>query len=196
LFVSLVVALGFAGCGTGNGRAGPLEDPPIITSATYQHTLYNGKPQPIEAKTARENAPLVVAYFASLDALERGEGGTAKPPVEVGDYYVRIERPAGGGFAAGRTISVEYHLQKALVVISAAAKQQAQYDGLPKTVAVSVDQPVTLAVTYYAAGNPDPLEGPPAELGDYAVKISFAGDPHYLGASKDVEFSIVDMPRD
>ncbi|MDR1250124.1 MAG: hypothetical protein LBK63_12585, partial [Treponema sp.] len=73
LFVSLAMVLGFAGCGTGNGRAGKalLEDPPVITSATYQHTLYNGKPQPIEAKTARENAPLVVAYFASLDALER-----------------------------------------------------------------------------------------------------------------------------
>ena len=188
-FVFLALVLGFSGCAA---REASLEDPPIITSATYQHTLYNGKPQPIEAKTAKETAPLVITYFASLEALERDEGGTRSPPVEVGDYYARIERPAGGGFAAGRTIPVEYHLQKALVVISAEDNQQFYYDGLPKTVSVSADQPVSLAVVYYAAGSAAALDGPPVEPGKYVARIIFRGNANYLGASKDAAFFIVD----
>jgi hypothetical protein len=188
LFAAL--ALSFAGCGVGSGTASPLEDPPIITSATYQHTLYNGRPQPIEAKAAQENAPLVVTYFPSLEALERDEGGTAEPPVAVGDYYARIERPEGAGFAAGRAIAVEYHLQKALVAISAADKQQFRYDGLPKPAAVSVDPPVALAVAYYADGSAAALDGPPVEPGDYIARISFGGNANYFGASKEIVFSI------
>jgi hypothetical protein len=182
------LALGLAGCGTGKAREAPLEDPPIITSATYQHALYNGKPQPIEARAARENAPLAIIYFPNLEALERDDGGTTEPPVEVGGYYARIDRPAGGGFAAGRPIAVEYHLQKALVVITAEDRQQFRYDGFPKTAAVSVDQDVPLAIAYYAAGKA--LDGPPVEPGEYVARISFGGNAHYLGASKEVAVSI------
>ena len=192
LFTAALLVLGFSGCGAGGGPAARLADPPIITSATYQHTLYNGKPQPIAAETAGETAPLVITYFTSLEALERDEGGTREPPVEVGDYYARIERPAGRGFAAGRTIAVEYHLQKALVAITAADKQQARYDGFPKSVAVSVDQPVALSVVYYAAPGGTALGGPPVEPGEYVARISFGGNARYLGASKDVRFSIVE----
>jgi hypothetical protein len=193
LALALALALGLPGCGAGKGRAGEvlLEDPPIITSATYQHTLYNGKPQPIEAKAAREGAPLAVAYFPSLEALERDEGGTTEPPLEVGDYYARIDRPAGGGFAAGRAIAVEYHVQKALVAIVAEDGQQFRYDGLPKTVAVSVDQPVDLTLVYYAAGSAEALAGPPVDPGEYVARISFGGNANYMGASKDLAFSIV-----
>jgi ABC-type nitrate/sulfonate/bicarbonate transport system ATPase subunit len=189
----LAIVLGFPGCRTGKGTAQdlPLEAPPVITPATYQHTLYNGKPQPIEAKANREGAPLAITHFASLEALERDEGGTAEPPVAVGDYYARIERPAGGGFAAGRAIAVEYHVQKALVAIAAADKQQLYYDGLPETIAVSVDQPVPLTIAYYAAGSAAALDGLPVDPGDYVAKISFGGNANYLGASKDVVLSIV-----
>ncbi|MDR0584155.1 MAG: hypothetical protein LBG57_07415 [Treponema sp.] len=190
----------FTACGTGKGAAGeseiPLEDPPIITSATHQHTLYNGQRQPIEAKTAREGAPVLVTYFTSLEALENDVGGTTEPPVEIGDYFVRIERPAGNGFAAGRPVSVEYHLQKALVTINAAEKQRAVYDGLPKTVAAAADKPVDLTIAYYPAGSAVPLDGPPSEPGDYLAKISFAGDTHYMGASKEVEFLVERANRD
>ena len=190
LCVALVCAALCTGCG--KGREAPLEDPPLITSATYQHTLYNGKPQPIEAKAAREGAPLAITYFPSLAALERDEGGTTEPPVEVGDYYARIDRPAGGGFAAGRAVAVEYHLQKALVAIAAADRQQFRYDGHPKAAAVSVDPPVELAVAYYAAGSSRALESPPVEPGEYLARISFGGNARYLGASKDVALFIVD----
>jgi hypothetical protein len=177
-------------CGTGKGGEAAPEDPPIITSATYQHALYDGKPQPVEARTAREGAPLLVTYFPSLEALERDEGGTAEAPVEPGDYYARIERPAGRGFAAGRNITVEYHIQKALVTITGEETQEAGYDGLPKTVKVRADKPVDLVITYYPAGSAVLLPGPPVEAGDYRVRVSFAGDAHYLGASKDIDFSI------
>jgi hypothetical protein len=187
----MFLALVLAACGTAKTTEPAPEDPPIITSATYQHTLYNGKPQPIEARAAREDAPLLVTYFPSLEALEKDEGGTSEPPVEVGDYYARIERPAGGGFAAGRSIPVEYHVQKALVTISGAEKQRALYDGLPKTVIVSADQNVVLGVVYYPAGSAVPLSGPPVESGEYLARVSFAGDGRYMGASKDIEFSIV-----
>jgi hypothetical protein len=171
------------------------EDPPIITSATYQHSLYDGKPQPIEARAAREGAPLAVTYFPSLEALERDEGGTREPPVEPGDYYARIERPAGGGFAAGRSIPVEYHLQKALVTVTGEEKQRAEYDGLPKAVRVGADKPVDLDIMYYPAGSTVPLPGPPTEPGDYRAAVSFAGDGHYLGASREIEFSIIRPSR-
>jgi hypothetical protein len=194
-FYLIFFVLVLTACGTGKGAELALEDPPIITSATYQHTLYNGKPQPIEARSAREGAPLVVTYFPSLEALEKDEGGTAEPPVEVGDYYARIERPAGGGFAAGRNISVEYHVQKALVTISGAEKQRAEYDGLPKTVNVTADKPVALILAYYPAGSAVPLSQPPVEPGDYRVTVGFAGDARYLGASRDIEFSIIRSSR-
>ncbi|MDR1972852.1 MAG: hypothetical protein LBQ46_13135 [Treponema sp.] len=181
--------------GTGKGGGAAMEDPPIITSATYQHTLYNGKPQPIEARAAREGAPLAVTYFPSREALEKDDGGTSEPPVEVGDYYARIERPAGGGFAAGRSIPVEYHVQKALVTIGGAEKQEAPYDGLPKTVTVWADQSVSLNIVYYPAGSALPLSGPPIESGEYLARVSFAGDGRYLGALREIKFSIAGPAR-
>jgi hypothetical protein len=92
-----------------------LKDPPIITSASYQHTLYNGESQPIEVKAARDDAPpFVVTYFASEADLENGVGGRTEAPSEVGVYYARVERPAGNGYRQGNAIKVEYHIQRAL----------------------------------------------------------------------------------
>jgi hypothetical protein len=108
----LIAALALAGCGL--RKSAPL-DPPIITSASLQHTLYNGARQPIDARTAKDDAPeLRVTYFPSEDALERDEGGFTEAPVEVGTYYARIDRPAGNGYRAGRSITVEYVIQAPL----------------------------------------------------------------------------------
>jgi hypothetical protein len=93
-----------------------LEDPPIITSASYQHTLYNGKPQPIEARAAKEDVPpLIITYYLSEEALLRNEGGFSEAPSEIGTYFVKIERPSGSRYRAGPPVKVEYHIQKPLV---------------------------------------------------------------------------------
>jgi len=171
-----------------------LEDPPIITSATYQHTLYNGRGQPIEATASKEGAPLpVITYFRSEEDLHADRNGSSKAPAEVGDYYVRIRRPAGNGYRAGKDITVEYHIQKALVTISAEARQEFAYNGSPRTVVFSVDQNVEPGVAYYHAASVMrgfPLSGPPVERGIYRVVISYAGDAHHMGASKEVELVI------
>ncbi|MDR1893474.1 MAG: hypothetical protein LBQ61_02120, partial [Spirochaetales bacterium] len=133
LFAALLFSWGFSGCGTRSPRA--LDEPPIITSATYQHTLYNGQPQPISAETARPGPPPVeLTYFPSEEALFNDQGGTSQAPVEPGRYYVRIRRPEGNGYAAGRDISVEYTIQKALLHIVAEESQSFPYDGSPKPV--------------------------------------------------------------
>jgi hypothetical protein len=197
VFAAVFCAL--AGCGVREAAA-DLEDPPIITSATYQHTLYTGKPQPIEARAAGEGPPpFVVTYFPSLEALERNEGGTAEPPSAVGSYYARIERPPGNGYARGRDIPVEYYIQKAFVNILAEEKQEALWDGLPKRARASAEPPVELTVTYYpypGAGGPGaegplPLKEPPRDPGVYRAVISYPGDENYRDASREVEFSIV-----
>ena len=169
----------------------PLEDAPIITSSTYQHTLYNGRGQPIEAKASKEGAPPpVITYFRSEEDLHADRDGSSEAPVEVGKYYVRIRRPAGNGYKAGNDITVEYHLQKALVTISAEEKQEFMYDGKPKPVVFSVDQNVEPGVAYYRSSSEQPLNGPPAERGLYLVIISYNGDAHHLGSSKRVELAI------
>jgi hypothetical protein len=133
------VALSFTACTSKQA----LEDPPIITSATHQHTLYNGRGQPIEAVAAKEGAPPpVITYFRSEEDLHADRNGSSEPPAEVGNYYVRIRRPAGNGYRAGKDITVEYHIQKALVTITAEARQEFAYDGIPKAVVFSVDQNV------------------------------------------------------
>jgi hypothetical protein len=202
-FVSTVLLTGaLTVCGSGEKN---LEEPPIITSATHQHTLYTGKPQGIEAKAIREGAaPFVITYYPSLAALEKDEGGTTQAPSAVGDYFVRIERPAGNGYARGRDIPVEFHLQKAFVTITAEEKQQAVYDGQPKAVQARADAPVDLVFTYFpsaaarqqgVAGNGQPVSGgssqAPAEAGVYYVVVSFPGDGNYRDAAKDVELAIV-----
>jgi hypothetical protein len=182
-----VVALCLTACGIRNSA---LEDPPIITSATYQHTLYNGKPQPIDVRAAKEDAPpFIITYFPSAEALRHNAGGVTEVPAEVGSYYVQIKRPAGNGYKAGPDITVEYYIQKAFVPITGEEKQAYTYDGTPKQ--ARVDAPVELAFAYYPAGTPHlPLEGPPVEPGSYRVVVSYPGDDRYMGLSKELELVI------
>jgi hypothetical protein len=164
-----------------------LEDPPIITSATYQHTLYNGRPQPIDAQAAKEVPPFVITYFRSEDDFWNNAGGTIEVPGEVGVYYARIERPAGKGYREGKPIKVEYYIQKAFVPIEAEPLQEFGYDGTPK--AALVNSPVTLTTSYYNETQM-PLAGPPVERGRYRAAISYPGDSRYMGASRDIELVI------
>jgi len=168
-----------------------LEDPPIITSASHQHTLYNGREQAVEAKASKEGAPLpVITYFRSEKDLHADRNGSSVAPVEVGNYFVRIRRPAGNGYRAGRDITVEFHIQRALVTISAEARQEFPYDGNAKTVVFSVDQDVEPSVTYEKIlpieGSREVLSGPPVEYGFYFATITWSGDARYMGASKEV----------
>jgi hypothetical protein len=193
----MAAVLVLAACSSENEatlESGSLKDPPIITSATHQHTLYNGRGQPIEAASAKDDAPApVVTYFPSEENLLRNEGGNAEAPSGVGDYFVRIERPAGNGYKQGPDIKVEYHIQKALIAIRAEDKQEYTYDGNPKPAAASVDAPVELSFAYYplAADKADPpLPCPPVGRGVYRVRISYPGGANYMGASKEVELTI------
>jgi hypothetical protein len=168
-----------------------LEDAPIITSATHQHTLYNGRGQSIEAKTSKKDAPpVIVTYFHSEEDLYADRNGTSQAPVEVGNYFVRIRRPAGNGYRAGDDITVEFHIQKALITISAETRQEFIYDGNPKTIVFSVDQNVKPNIVYYHSSSDMPLNTPPIERGLYPVIISYNGDVHHMGASKRVELII------
>ena len=189
-FIVTVAALSFTACTSRQA----LEDAPIITSATHQHTLYNGRGQPIEAVAAKEGAPSpVITYFRSEEDLHADRNGSSEPPAEVGNYYVRIRRPAGKGYRAGKDITVEYHIQKALVTITAGDRQEFAYDGSPKAIVFSVDQNVELDVAYYHAASAMrgfPLSEPPTERGVYRAVISWSGDAHYMGASKEVELAI------
>ena len=182
-----IAVLVFAACSSKQA----LEDPPIITSATYQHTLYDGRGQPIEAIASKEGAPSpVITYFRSEDDLNADRNGSSEAPSEVGDYYVRIRRPAGNGYRAGNDITVEYHIQKALVTITAEARQEFVYDGEAKAVVFTIDQNVEPGVAYYRTTRDEPLNGAPVEIGVYLAVISWGGDAHYMGASKEVEFVI------
>jgi hypothetical protein len=171
-----------------------LEDPPIITSATYQNNLYTVQPQPIEARAAKEVSPFVITYFRSEDDLWNNARGTVEVPSEVGAYYVRIERPAGKGYKEGKPIKVEYYIQKTFVPFEAELRQEYDYDGTPK--AVLVKSPVTLTISYYneaAPGEPAPrtaLAGPPVERGRYRAAVTYPGDGRYMGASWDIELII------
>ena len=168
-----------------------LEDAPIITSATHQHTLYNGRGQPIEAAASKEGAPpVVITYFRSEEDLHADRNGSSEAPAEVGDYFVRIKRPAGNGYRAGNDVNVEYHIQRALVTISAESRQEFAYNGSPRAVVFSVDQNIEPGVAYYRAVRGGSLGGPPIERGVYSVVISWSGDAHYMGASKEVELVI------
>jgi hypothetical protein len=168
-----------------------LEDAPIITSATHQHALYNGMGQPIEAKVSKEGAPTpVISYFLNEEDLHADKNGSSEAPSEVGDYYARVRRPAGNGYKAGKDITVEYHIQKALVTISADEKQEFAYDGNPKEAVFSVDQNVKLNIVYCLFTSDTPLQGPPSERGLYSVFISYDGDARRMGASKKIELIV------
>jgi hypothetical protein len=180
-------ALAFAACLSKQA----LKDAPIITSATHQHTLYNGRGQSIEAKSSKDDAPPpVITYFRSEEDLHTDRNGSSEPPVEVGDYYVRIRRPNGNGYRAGNDIAVEFHIQKALVTISAEERQEFIYDGNPKAVVFALDQNVKPNVAYYRSSSDMPLNAPPVDKGIYPVIISYNGDAHHMGASKIVELVI------
>ena len=111
IFLSFVV---FAITACSSQRNSELLDPPIITSATYQHTLYNGAGQSIDARAAKEDAPITVTYYTSETDYDADKNGFADAPIEVGLYYARIRRPEGKGYKQGRDIKVEYHIQKPL----------------------------------------------------------------------------------
>jgi hypothetical protein len=193
LGIAFVIAtLVFFSCAS---KENVLEDPPIITSATYQHTQYNGRAQPIEALAAKDDAPaFVITYFTSEEDLERGRNGSAEPPREVGDYYARIERPAGNGYRQGKNIKIEYHIQKAFLAIIADPLQRFAWDGGPKEIAARTEPrtETPLVLSYFAAGDPaaGALAEPPARRGRYRVAVVFPGNARYMGASKEVEMLI------
>jgi hypothetical protein len=191
----LLVILLLASCVS---RESALEDPPIITSATYQHTQYNGRGQPIEAAAAKDDvSPFVVTYFSSEDDYYDNKNGATEAPAEVGDYYVKIERPAGNGYKRGKDIKIEYHVQKAFITLNADPAQRFVYDGTPKEAAARAEPPVDLTVSYFAVDNviignlvASALASPPTEKGRYRALISFAGNARYMGASKEIELLI------
>jgi hypothetical protein len=171
-----------------------LEEAPIITSATYQHTQYNGRGQAVEVVSARDDAPpFVITYFRSEEDLEQSRNGFAEAPLDVGDYYVRIERPGGNGYQRGRNIKIEYHIQKAFIAIIAGPVQRFAWDGGPKEIAARTEPPEEppLIVSYFTAGPAGTaLAGPPAERGRYRAALVFPGNDRYMGASKEVEMWI------
>jgi hypothetical protein len=179
----LIFALFFVSCQS--------KQAPIITSATHQHTLYNGKGQEIEAVASKKDAPTpVITYFRSEADLHADRDGAQEAPVEPGVYYVRIRRPAGNGYMAGRDITIEFHIQRTLVTVTAEARQEFAYDGKPKEVVFSVDKDIEPVVTYYAQGSSAALGGQPVNRGSYNVLISYPGDAHHMSASKNVEMVI------
>jgi hypothetical protein len=188
-FIVLVAAFAAALLSISCVTKNDAEEPPIITSATYQHTQYNGRSQPIEARAAKDDThPLVVTYFTSEENLEKDWGGSTGAPVEVGDYYVRIERPAGNGYKQGRNIKIEYHIQKAFISIIAEPVQRFAYDGKPKEALVHAEPPADLAVSYFAADMGE--ASLPTEKGRYRVTVVFPGNERYMGASKEIALLI------
>jgi hypothetical protein len=182
-------------------KEGALEEAPIITSATYQHTQYNGRGQAVEVEAAKDDVPpFVVTYFRSEEDLEQDRNGSVEPPAEVGDYYARVERPAGNGYRRGNNIKIEYHVQKAFISIAADPVQRFAYDGEPKGAVARTEPPEEPALIFsYTA---DPVQrfngepkGPaaheaPVERGRYRVTVVFPGNERYMGASKELELWI------
>jgi hypothetical protein len=197
LVCMLLSAFLFFSCAS---KEGALEEAPIITSATYQHTQYNGGSQAVETAAAKDDVPpFIVTYFRSEEDLEGNLNGFTEAPREVGDYYVRIERPAGNGYRRGNDIKIEYHIQKAFISIIADPVQRFAWDGGPKEAVARTEPPEepALIVSYTAgpggdsaAGSSVPLSGPPLERGRYRVSIVFPGNDRYMGASKDIELWI------
>jgi hypothetical protein len=189
VYILLMVPL-FASCAS---RERPPEEAPIITSATYQHTQYNGRGQAVAISAAKDDVPpFVITYFRSEEDLEQDLNGSPEPPSEVGDYYARVERPAGNGYRRGGTIKVEYHIQKAFVEIIADPVQRFAYDGTPKEIAARTEpsQEPPLLISYADGSSGAPLASPPVERGRYRVTVVFPGNGRYMGASKDIELLI------
>jgi hypothetical protein len=186
LMIPLVLFLSCA------SKENALEEAPIITSATYQHTQYNGRNQGVEAAAAKDDVPpFIITYFNSEEDFEEDRNGSAEAPVEVGDYYVRIERPGGNGYRQGKSIKIEYHVQKAFISLSADPVQRFSYDGKPKEAAFQVDPSADIRVTYYTAGSSgNALVSPPVKKGHYRAVLVFPGNERYMGASKEIELWI------
>lgn len=197
LVLAILLPTSYLGAGGSREKqAAAPEDAPIIASATYQHALYTGEPQPIAAFTNAEGVPLNVTYFTSEEDSERDVNGTQEPPVAVGDYTVRIDRPAGNGYAAGPSVSVEYYIQKAFVVIEAKERQFLVYDGKPKAVAASANFPVNLHVTYYPSredlkAGTNALAGEPVMEGTYYARLHHPETGSLREAEKTVELTIL-----
>ncbi|MDR2743023.1 MAG: hypothetical protein LBB98_12845 [Treponema sp.] len=170
------------------------EEAPIITSATYQHTQYNGRNQAVEVRAAKDGVPLIVTYFKSEENLEQDRDGNTEPPLEVGNYYVKIERPEGNGYRQGKNIKIEYHIQKAFISLIADPVQRFAYDASPKEAAVYTEPPMDVIVSYFTAagsgGNVEALTSPPVERGRYHAILVFSGNARYMGASKKIELLI------
>jgi hypothetical protein len=82
LFV-ILPALLFCSCAS---KEGAPEEAPIITSATYQHTQYNGRGQAVEVAAAKDDAPpFIITYFRSEEDLEQDRNGFTGAPFDVGD---------------------------------------------------------------------------------------------------------------
>jgi hypothetical protein len=192
LLIAVLLAPLFFSCAS---KEGALEDAPIITSATYQHTQYNGRSQAVEVEAAKHDAPpFIVTYFKSEKDLAENRDGNMEPPVEVGDYYARIERPGGNGYRRGGNIKIEYHIQKAFVSIVADPVQRFSWDGSPRQIVARTEPPEEppLVVSYTAADDSagTPLAGPPSRRGRYRAAVVFPGNDRYMGASTEVEMRI------
>jgi hypothetical protein len=194
-----------------------LQAPPPFVSPLYQEAVYNGKPQPVEARAAADDIPaFIIVYYAAENARYFGEGGTFEAPVNAGVYYVMITRPSGNGYAKGKDVMVEYHIKKADVQIVADTVQNAAYNGDPKRVIASAEPAVPLSFSYYptvavryaavrALSEPSEdtqsgasaalrglrrVERAPIEQGTYYAVVYFPGDDNYQLAYKEVDITI------
>ncbi|GHV95665.1 hypothetical protein AGMMS50293_19850 [Spirochaetia bacterium] len=205
--IAIVAAGMMISCRTADGG---LRKAPAVAADLFQSTVYNGEPQEVELRV-REDAPLVVTYFDSREALEQGTGGTIETPVEAGLYFVLVERPEGSGFAAGQDLVIEFCIERKALRITADSRQETLYDGSAKRVKAEADAPVLLSASYFpsaearqAATRTDVqpeqrsaalrgftrVEHSPKEPGTYYVTVYYPGDKNYLPASKEIEFTI------
>jgi hypothetical protein len=214
------ILISLAACKTPGGAdvtadGNPARPSPKIVSPLYQEVIYNGKPQPIDAR-AEIDAPLNVIYYPSPTARYMDEEGYDDAPVEAGVYYAKIKRPSWNGYAQGEDVDVEYHIKKAAVEIAAEEFQVAVYNGDPKRVTASAEPAVRLSFSYYpnaevahaairALIQPDAgtksgvsaalrglnrVERAPIEQGVYYVIVYFPGDDNYQLAYKEIKFTI------
>jgi hypothetical protein len=193
----------------------PLKPPPEIVSPLYQEAVYNGRPQPIEAR-ADIDVPLEVIYYPSPTARYFDEEGYDDAPVNAGVYYAKIRWPSRNGYAQGEDVDVEYHIKKATVEIIAEESQSAVYNGDPKRVTASAEPAVSLSFSYYpnadvagaairALAQPGTdtqsgvsvalrglkrVERSPIEQGIYYVVVYFSGDNNYYLAYRQIKFTI------
>jgi hypothetical protein len=184
--------------------SGSAAKEPRFISDLYQRAVYNGLPQPVEARFTADISPVLV-YFNSVEDLEQNQRGFSQAPANAGLYYVRVEN-------AEAEIIIEYFIGRAPLTIIAEEKQEAQYNGDPKRIKAEVDAPVQLSASYFlspearsAASLPDTqaeqrsaalrgykrVERPPTEPGTYYVNVYYDGDKNYGPALKEIEFTIV-----